>query len=66
MTESDPPSDATIPTPGRFEHYMERAQRMRELAAQTPDPDVRQDLLTLSLRYDHLAHRAKTHEGDDP
>lgn len=62
MSEPDPPySGAPAASRRRSEqYYRERAQELREFAARTPNADVRQDLLALSLRYDHLAQRAKT------
>ena len=48
----------------RERYYRERAQELRELAARTRHADVRQDLLALSLRYEHLADRAKANEDN--
>ena len=43
----------------RERFYRERAREIRELAVRTPYAEVRQDLVALSLRYEHLADRAK-------
>jgi hypothetical protein len=43
----------------REPYYRERAREIRELATRTPHAEVRQDLIALSLRYEHLADRAK-------
>jgi hypothetical protein len=45
-------SDAKRPTP---ELYREAAERLRELAAQSPLPDIRGDLLDLSARFERMA-----------
>jgi hypothetical protein len=41
-------------------YYRKRAQELREIAMRSQHSDVRQDLLALALRYEHLAARAKT------
>ena len=61
MSEPDPPySGQPAELRRRSEHfYRARAQEIRELAARTPHAEVRQDLIALSLRYEHLAQRAR-------
>ena len=45
-------SDAVQPTP---ELYREAAEKIRELARQSPLPDVHSDLLDLAARFERMA-----------
>jgi hypothetical protein len=44
--------DTVLPTP---ELYREIAEKLRELAAQSPLPDIHADLLDLSARFERMA-----------
>lgn len=59
IDDSDP-ADETRRDEG---YYRRRAQELREIAMRSQHSDVRQDLLALALRYEHLAERAKTERG---
>ena len=41
------------------DYYRELAEKVRELARQSPLPDVRQDLLELAGRFDEMAAQAE-------
>lgn len=45
-------SDAQQPTP---ELYREAAEHLRQLARQSPLPDIRADLLDLAARFERMA-----------
>ncbi|MGH8142181.1 MAG: hypothetical protein ACREU2_06665 [Steroidobacteraceae bacterium] len=62
MSERDAPYRGSPATnqPRSERYYRERAEEIRELASRTPHAEVRQDLIALSLRYEHLADRAKS------
>jgi hypothetical protein len=46
------------PEPANAHGYRERAMRLRALAADSPDPQIRANLLTTAAQYDRLAHYA--------
>jgi hypothetical protein len=45
-------SDAEQPTP---ERYREAAEKLRQLAGQSPLPDVQKDLLDLAAHFERMA-----------
>jgi formate dehydrogenase maturation protein FdhE len=53
-------SDAEQPTP---ELYREAAKRLRQLAAQSPLPDIQGDLLDLAARFERMAVISRRNAG---
>jgi hypothetical protein len=50
------------PEPANSRDYRERATRLRALAADSPDPQIRAYLLTTAAQFDRLAdYAASTH-----
>lgn len=54
----EPGSDLFAPT--NLQDYRERANRLRALAADSPDPQIRAYLLTTASQFDRLADYAAT------
>jgi hypothetical protein len=49
-----------MPEPRSSHDYRERATRLRALAADSPDPQIRAYLLTTAAQFDRLADYAAT------
>jgi hypothetical protein len=51
---------SAAPEPANAHDYRERATRLRALAADSPDPQIRAYLLTTAAQFDRLARYAAT------
>lgn len=50
--------DRSIPEPNSVQDYRERARRLRALAAESSDPEIKTYLLTTAAQFDRLADYA--------